>query len=120
MNEYKYGSDKVVRSFPAGHLNVNEDPADAAKRELLEETGYGNGTFEYIGVIREFATKIISKGYVVRASHVEKITPQNLDINENVEVVPITKDQLQSELDAHEWEGAKEIAAITLTKLLNA
>ncbi|MBF0209120.1 MAG: NUDIX hydrolase, partial [Oligoflexia bacterium] len=38
--QYRRGVDQFVYELPAGWVNPNESPVDAAKRELLEETGY--------------------------------------------------------------------------------
>lgn len=40
VRQYRYGCDRVGLELPAGMLEPGEDPADCAKRELLEETGY--------------------------------------------------------------------------------
>jgi ADP-ribose pyrophosphatase len=37
---YKHGVRRVALSLPAGYIEPGEDPLAAAKRELLEETGY--------------------------------------------------------------------------------
>src|SRR5208337_458342 len=38
--QYKHGLGKITTTFPAGFVDKDEMPLDAAKRELLEETGY--------------------------------------------------------------------------------
>ena len=119
LNEYKYGPNDVMREFPAGHMEAGEDPITAAQRELLEETGFGNGTFELIGEIREFPTKNISTTYVVRAKNIEKIAPQNLDKNESLEVIIISFNTLKQEIADKKWKDAKPLAAISLTGILN-
>ncbi|MBE6686403.1 MAG: NUDIX hydrolase [Ruminococcaceae bacterium] len=47
--QYRYPIGRVVTEIPAGKLEIGEDPLEAAKRELYEETGYIPGKMEYIG-----------------------------------------------------------------------
>ncbi len=37
--QYRYAADDYLWELPAGHIDPGEEPAQAAKRELLEETG---------------------------------------------------------------------------------
>ena len=38
--QYRYAADEYLWELPAGHIDPGEGPAQAAKRELLEETGF--------------------------------------------------------------------------------
>jgi len=40
LRTYKHGARRVSLTFPAGAIAPGEDPLAAAKRELMEETGY--------------------------------------------------------------------------------
>ena len=39
IRQYRYAADGFVYEIPAGRLDEGEDPADCARRELMEETG---------------------------------------------------------------------------------
>lgn len=49
--QFRYPLDRVFIEFPAGKLEIGEDPLLCAQRELLEETGYSAASWEYLGVI---------------------------------------------------------------------
>ena len=40
VRQFRYGAQDVTLEIPAGKLEKGEDPLEAAKRELSEETGY--------------------------------------------------------------------------------
>lgn len=49
VEQFKYGTGKVVQQFPSGSLESGESPLAGAQRELLEETGYGAEGWESLG-----------------------------------------------------------------------
>lgn len=48
IRQYRYPLRKILLEFPAGHIENDEDMKEAAKRELLEETGYLAKEIQYI------------------------------------------------------------------------
>ena len=44
VRQYRHGIGKTVNELCAGVVEEGEEPMDAAKRELLEETGFGGGS----------------------------------------------------------------------------
>lgn len=46
--EYRHPTSKWLLSCPGGRIDPGESPLEAAQRELLEETGYGGGTFHQV------------------------------------------------------------------------
>lgn len=49
VRQYRYPFAQVMLEIPAGKLDIDEDPIDCAKRELIEETGYDAKEFVYLG-----------------------------------------------------------------------
>jgi ADP-ribose pyrophosphatase len=45
---YRVAVDQTLIELPAGTLEPNEDPAETARRELIEETGYRAGRIEHL------------------------------------------------------------------------
>lgn len=62
VRQFRPGPEAVLLELPAGIVDMDTDPADAAAEELLEETGYV-GRMEPVGTILE-------EGYSNRTKHI--------------------------------------------------
>lgn len=49
VKQYRSGAEKVLLELPAGLVDKNENPLDAAIRELQEETKYFSSKITYLG-----------------------------------------------------------------------
>lgn len=52
VRQYRFGSEEFSLEAPGGLIEPGEDPIAAARRELLEETGYGGGTARVLSQLR--------------------------------------------------------------------
>jgi ADP-ribose pyrophosphatase len=43
VRQYRYAAGRTLLEIPAGTLDTDESPAEAARRELIEETGFAPG-----------------------------------------------------------------------------
>lgn len=49
VRQHRWGIDAPTLEVPGGEVDAGEDPARAARRELLEETGYAGGALRSMG-----------------------------------------------------------------------
>ncbi len=79
VEQYRHGAGKVFFELVAGVKEASESHLDAAKRELLEETGYGNGKWELFSVLSANPSTHNNRAYTFLATGVEKLSGQKLD-----------------------------------------
>ncbi len=80
--QFRYPFNEVLTEIPAGKLDSkDEDPLDAAKRELKEETGYTADTWTYLGIYYPTVAYTDEKIYIYMARNLHRGT-QHLDDDE--------------------------------------
>lgn len=86
VKQYRHGVCDVMFEFPGGVVEDGEDPVDGAKRELLEETGYKAS--EMIQIAKLYPNPALQTNtlYCFLALGAEKISEQDLDAGEDIEV----------------------------------
>lgn len=88
IRQYRHGSGKVIWEFPAGIVDPGETPLDAAKRELLEESGYGGGIWVNTGFVSPNPDNHTNLLHTFLATNVKKEALQDLDDSEQIDVYP--------------------------------
>lgn len=106
VRQYRYAIGKNVNELCAGVCEKGEDPMDSAKRELLEETGFGGGEWQHwMDISANPGTHTnITHCYIARG--VERISTQHLDEGECLEVRIFTRDEVYQMLTNNEiWQS---------------
>lgn len=86
VEQYRHGLGDVFTELVAGVAEEGEEPMEAARRELMEETGYGRGTWQQFMVLSQNPGSTNNLTYTFLATDVEKIDEQHLDATEDIAV----------------------------------
>lgn len=94
VKQYRHGLGIVATELCAGVAEKGEQPIEAAKRELLEETGFGGGEWELHTVLCANPGSQNNLSYSFIARGVERIAEQHLDATEDIQVEILTEDEV--------------------------
>ena len=111
VRQFRYPYGEVLLEIPAGKLDLGEDPLEAGKRELKEETGTTAQTYESLGRLYP------SPGYCAEIIHMYLATglsygDQDPDDDEFLEVERIPLQEAARMVLAGEITDAKTQAAV--------
>lgn len=106
IRQYRHGYDEVLVELCAGVVEEGETPVEAAKRELLEETGYAGGQWREVMTIGQNPSISDNVTHCFVAEGVEKVAGQSLDESEDIEVLLMSKDEVLNMLINDEQKQA--------------
>lgn len=109
--QYRPGPERIMDEIPGGRVEVGENLEAAAKRELLEETGYIPGDIEYLGKSTGDAYTNGVRHYYLATNCILSPQGQQLDEQEYVEVILMEVQQL---LDSALADNMTDPAAVLL------
>ena len=115
--QYRYALNEEIIEMPAGKLEEGEIPLEAAKRELLEETGYRPLEMIHLGdsyPTPGYSTEVIHLYYCPKAVKEER----HLDNDECIELIYLTLEEVETMIAEGKIKDSKSVAAIFLYKKL--
>jgi ADP-ribose pyrophosphatase len=93
IRQYRHGSQEVTLEIPGGLVD-DEDPGEAARRELLEETGYAGDGLRLIGSTNPNPAIFDNLCHTYLIENVKLVADKNLDVDEDIEVVLTPPDEI--------------------------
>jgi 8-oxo-dGTP pyrophosphatase MutT (NUDIX family) len=86
VEQYRHGVGRASLELPAGAVDEGEDPLQAARRELLEETGYEAAEWITLGRCAPEPSKHTNYAHLFVARRARRLQDQRLDASEAISV----------------------------------
>lgn len=116
VRQYRNAIDRETVEIPAGGLNNPEEPtANAAARELEEETGFKTDDLEFLISIKT-TVAFCNENIDIYVARNLKPSKQNLDEDEFINVEAYSVDELCEMIYAGKIEDSKTVSAILAYK----
>lgn len=110
VRQYRHAVGKILHQFPAGAVDKNESPEDAARRELREEAGYDiTKPLIHLGTFSQYCTKLSGLDDYFLALDAVAVGQPQYDEQEESEVLTMSEDDL--------WQllSKKQLHSVTIT-----
>ena len=119
VRQYRKAAEKAILEIPAGKLEKDEDPKQAALRKLREETGYRAKTIDHI---TSFYSSIGYSDEILHLYIARDLEPGDTDFDDNeaIDIYEYTLDDLINMVLDGKIEDAKSIIAIFMLNSINS
>lgn len=97
-----------------GYIDPGEDPLVAAKRELLEETGYEASEWQALGQYHVGANRGVCVAYPFLATGARCVAEIDADDLEEQDLLLLSRNEVEAALDAGEFKVLPWAAAVAL------
>ncbi len=117
VRQFRYAVARTLLELPAGKLDPGEEPLEAARRELCEETGLAARSWRTLGSIVPapgFADELL---HCFFASGLQRVGEPDLDADEALEVVTLPMAELWDRVQRGEICDGKTLAGLLLAQV---
>jgi ADP-ribose pyrophosphatase len=116
VRQYRPAVERMTLELPAGHVEAGESPADSARRELEEETGFTSSRVELLGKLTPDTGRLSNTLWCFLAADAVRITPSQPP-ESGIEVVLCSPSDLSLKIRSGEFDHALHLAAVHLAMM---
>lgn len=110
--QYRFGTDRLSLEVPGGVIDAGEEPIDAARRELREETGYEAEAFELVSVVEPNPALQGNRCFTFLARGARLTAATAFDELEDLEVVLVPREHATALVDEGHVTHALVVTAL--------
>ncbi|MEL7220072.1 MAG: NUDIX hydrolase [Bacteroidota bacterium] len=112
VRQYRFGIGAYIYELPGGLIDEGETPAEAASRELREETGFASDDWKPMG--RQAANPVFMDAYVYHfaARGLSRVGEQLLDPSEAVTMEWVDREEVKKWLLAGQFQHPHTVCAL--------
>ncbi|MGN0729278.1 NUDIX hydrolase [Treponema sp.] len=114
VRQWRHGEKALSIEFPGGVIDKGEAPLEAAKRELMEETGASAGKLTFLGSMNPNPALFSNHVHVFLAEDLKFSGKQDLDEDEYVNYMPVLKSEVLKKIGSWEYCHALMASAAAL------
>jgi 8-oxo-dGTP pyrophosphatase MutT (NUDIX family) len=111
VRQYRYAANATCLELPGGVIEPGEEPLAAAKRELLEETGYSSTEWELVGSMFANPARQTNRVHIFFARNIVATAQRQLDASEDIEYSLLPLPAVQKSIESGEFSQALHIAS---------
>jgi len=111
IRQYRHGIGDATLEIPGGIVEKSDSPEDAARRELIEETGYKESEMQLLGSVHPNPAFLTNRCYTFVAKGVSRVKGQEQDEKEDIEVTVKPLEQIPALIRDGEITHALVLAA---------
>jgi 8-oxo-dGTP pyrophosphatase MutT (NUDIX family) len=111
IRQYRVGADAICLEIPGGMVDPGESPAEAAARELAEETGYTTARWEQIGNVSPNPAIMTNRLYTFLARDAVQTSPPHTEGSEVIELAYATLAECHAAIREGRIDHALVVAA---------
>lgn len=113
IRQWRQGTDQVALEIPGGIIDPGETPAQAAVRELLEETGFRAANLAHLGWVHPNPALFSNVCHTFLASGAYADQPQRPEDVEEIEVTSVAAEELPGLVAGGAITHSLVVAALT-------
>ena len=118
VRQYRPAVEKYTLELPSGYVDHGEQPEIAARRELIEETGYYAEKMEKLGTCMPDSGRLGNRIWYYFASQVTKPSDARI-IEDGIELVCCTPASMLEYIRSQEFDSALHLTPFYLASLQN-